>query len=60
MEIIIEKDKKIKELKLKISRIPFTLEEGEKLMTIILKLKDENLIYPITCKNTDVFYKIVG
>ena len=38
--------------------MPFTLEEGEKLMTIILKSEDENLIYPITCKNTDSFYKI--
>ena len=32
IETIIEKDKEIKELKLKLSRLPFTLEEGEKLI----------------------------
>ena len=60
LETIIEKDKEIKELKLKISRMPFTLEEGEKLMTIIFKSDEENLIYSIICKNTDEFYKIEG
>ena len=35
IETIIEKDKEIKELKLKLSRLPFTLEEGEKLISII-------------------------
>ena len=58
IETIIEKDKKIRELELKISRFPFILEEGEVLMSIIFISSDQNLHYSIICKNTDEFYKI--
>ena len=60
LETIIEKDKELKELKLKLSRMPFILEEGEKLMTIIFKTVEEDLLCSIICKNTDEFYKIEG
>ena len=58
IETIIEKDKKIRELELKISRFPFILEEGEVLMSIIFISSDQNLHYSVICKNTDEFYKI--
>ena len=58
IETIIEKDKKIRELELKISRFPFILEEGEVLMSIIFISSDQNLHYSIICKNIDEFYKI--
>ena len=58
LETIIEKDKEIKELKLKISRLPFTLEEEENLMSIIIASSDKKCIHSIICKNTDEFYKI--
>ena len=58
METIIEKEKEIKQLKLKILRYPFVLEEGEKLMSITIKSVDQNLNFPLICKNTDEFHKI--
>ena len=54
---IIKRDKEeIEELKL--SRFPFVLEEGENLLSIILKSKDNTFNTSIICKNTDKFYKI--
>ena len=58
LETIIDKEKEIKELKLKLSRLPFTLEEEEKLMSIIFASSDKKFIHSIICKNTDEFYKI--
>ena len=60
IETIIEKDKEIKELKLKLSRLPFVLEEGEKLMSIIFISSDQKLHFSVICKNTDKFHKIEG
>ena len=61
-EIIIEltkqlmtKDKEIKELKL---NIPFELNKGEKLISLIFKSKDESFIHSIICKNTQNFVEI--
>ena len=57
--IIIEKDKEIKELKLKLSRYPMELKEGEKLMTINFTSVDSKIHnYSIICKNTDIFNNI--
>ena len=58
IEEIIQKDKEIKELKQKLSRFPFSLEEGEKFMSIIFISFDEKINYSIICKNTDLFSKI--
>ena len=60
IETIIEKDKEIKELKSKLSKIPFTLEEGEELMTIMFISSNQRLYYSVICKSTDEFHKIEG
>ena len=60
IETIIEKDKEIKELKLKLSRLPFTLEEGEKIISIIFISSEQNLHFSVICKNTEKFHKIEG
>ena len=58
LETIIEKEKEIKELKLKLSRYPIVLEKGEYLMSIIFKSDDQSLNLSVICKNTDEFHKI--
>ena len=55
-EQIMEKDKIIKEYESKKSQFPFDLLSGEKIMTIIIISFDESIIFPIVCKNTDMFY----
>ena len=60
IDTILEKDKEIKELKLKLSRLPLILEEGETMMIITFISSDQQLHYSVLCKNTDEFYKIVG
>ena len=53
---IIERDKEIKELKVKLSRYPFELKEGEELMTVNFSSVDQKLHnYSLLCKNTDIF-----
>ena len=53
---LLDKDKQIKELKLKLSRFPFELNEGEKLITVVFKSSDQNIPhFSIICKNTDIF-----
>ena len=58
LESIMEKDNEIKELKIKISRYPFELKEGEKLMSIIVMSADQEIHLSLLCKNTDKFHKI--
>ena len=58
IEEIINKDKEIKELKEKLSRFPFVLEEGEKYISIIIMSLDEKILYSMIYKNTDIFSKI--
>ena len=54
--IIIEKDKEIKELKLSISRYPFELKEGEFLMTVnFMSIDNKIQNYSLICKNNDTF-----
>ena len=54
--IIIEKEKELKNLKLKISRYPFELKEGEKIMTVNFMSVDHIIQnYSLICKNTDIF-----
>ena len=54
-ENIKEKDKLIKEYKSKISNFPFEISSGEKLISIIFISFDESIVFPILCKNTDIF-----
>ena len=58
-KIIVEKDKEIKELKLKLSRYPMELKDGEKLMTVNFTSVDSKIHnYSIICKNTEIFNNI--
>ena len=58
IDVILQKDQIIDDLKSKLDRFPFELSQGEKLMSIIFTNKRENFIYSMICKNTDKFYKI--
>ena len=60
LETIIEKDREIKELKLKLSRFPLILEEGEKLLSITFESTNQQMHDSLICKNTDEFHKIEG
>ena len=56
---ILDKDKEIKELRNKLSRYPFELNEGEELMVVNFKSVDQNLQnYSVICKKSDIFNKI--
>ena len=58
-KIIVEKDRELKELKLKLSRYPMELKEGEKLMTVNFTTVDSKIQnYSLICKNTDIFNSI--
>ena len=53
---ILERDKEIKELKKKLSRYPFELNEDEELMSVNFTSGDQKIQnYSILCKNTDIF-----
>ena len=55
IKIILEKEKEVKEMKAKLLRFPFELNEKEKLMTIIFTSVDEKLLFSVIWKNTDKF-----
>ena len=56
---ILIKDKEINELKEKLSRYPFELNEGEKMMTVNFISGNQKINnYSIICKNTDIFNTI--
>ena len=57
-ETMYKKNKEIEELKIKLSRFPFELNEGEKIISVIFMTKDENIYHSIICKNTDKFSTI--
>ena len=58
LQSIIKKDKVIEDLRLKLSRFPFELSEGEKLISIIFTSTDQKIHYSVICKNTDIFYNL--
>ena len=58
LQSIIKKDKVIEDLRLKLSRFPFELSEGEKLISIIFASTDQKILCSIICKNTDIFYTL--
>jgi len=58
-KIIAEKDRELKEVKLKLSRYPLELKEGEKLMIVNFTTIDSKIQnYSLICKNTDIFNNI--
>ena len=59
LEALIKKDLEIEDLKKKLSRFPFILEEGESLMHINIVNNDYNIQnFSIICKNSDVFNQL--
>ena len=51
-----QKDNEIKELKKQLSRYPFELKEGEKLLCVNFESIDQKIRnYSMICKNTDNF-----
>ena len=56
--IIKELNNEIDKLKEKLSRYPFELSKGEKLISIIFTSSDENMHYSIICKNTQKFVEL--
>ena len=57
-ELIIQLYKKIDELKDKLSRYPFELSNGEKLISVIFTSSDQKIHTSIICKNTEKFIKL--
>ena len=55
---IIQLYKKIDELKEKLSRYPFELSKGEKLISVIFTSSDQKIHCSIICKNTEKFIKL--
>jgi len=55
-DILNDNINKVNEFKAKLSRFPFELKEGEKMMSIIITSPDKKVIRSLICKNTDVFY----
>ena len=55
---MLEKDKEIKELKEKIKRLPFELNENEKLISVIFTNSKKEFYYSLICKNTERFSAI--
>ena len=58
LNIIKEKDQKIKELESKLARYPIKLENGEKLISVIFQSVNQEIHCSIICKNNDQFYKL--
>ena len=50
--------KKIDELKEKLSRYPFELLKGEKLISVIFTSFDNKILHSIICKNTEKFIQL--
>ena len=57
-ELLLVKEREIKELRELKLRYPVTLSEGEKLISVIFNSVDQKIHTSIICKNTDKFSKI--
>ena len=57
-ESVFEKDKEIKELKLKLSRYPLLLNDGDKLMSLIFNSADQVIHHSVICKNNELFSNV--
>ena len=58
LQLLGEKEEKIKKLEELKSRYPFELSEGEELMSIIFNSTDQQIQASMICKNTDLFSTI--
>ena len=52
--------KRIDDLNKKLSRYPFVLEEGEKILSVIFTSVSEKVNCSVVCKNTDSIYNLEG
>ena len=52
--------KRIDDLNKKLSRYPFVLEEGEKILSVIFTSVSQKVNYSMVCKNTDSIYNLEG
>ena len=50
-----KKEKQIKDLD---SILPFKISKGEKIMTVVFSSLNEDILYPVICKNTDLFNRL--
>ena len=55
MEKLENKEKELKEFK---SKLPFELNKDEIIMNVIIKSTDQKILFPIICKNTDLFTRL--
>ena len=58
INLINEKENKIRDLEEKIKRYPFVLEKDEKIMSIIFSSINQKVNYSMVCKNTDTIHKL--
>ena len=58
INLINEKENKIRDLEEKIKRYPFVLEKNEKIMSIIFSSVNQKVNYSMVCKNTDTIHKL--
>lgn len=47
-------------IKIEVSKFPFKISENENLIQLIIMTIDENIIFPILCKNTNKFIEVVN
>ena len=56
--VIKELNNEVYKLKEKLSRYPFELSKGEKLISVIFTSSDQNMYYSVICKNTEKFIEL--
>ena len=57
-ESVFEKEKEIKELKMKLIRYPLLLNDGDKLMSLIFTSADQVIHHSVICKNNELFSEV--
>lgn len=57
-ETVLDKDREIKELKSKLARYPFILNDGEKLLSVIFTSNDQVIHRSVICKNNELFVNV--
>ena len=57
-ESVFEKEKENKELRMKLSRYPLLLNDGDKLMSLIFTSADQVIHHSVICKNNEVFSNV--
>ena len=58
LQLLVQKEKIIEELRLKLSKSSLELSGREKLISIIFTSTDKKFLHSVICKNTDIFYNL--